>query len=169
MADAPSLESDSKITATTNSQTGDVEAEASFETTPERLFRALTTKEICNWWVRPGVFNTQEWSGDVREGGRWTAAGIGDGQAYQLEGEFITVDEPRKLVHTWKPMGAPFKPATLSYDLVPLPDGVRLTLRHTGLPTEEVRERTRAGWETSLFRLREIILAETGDLRHVLR
>jgi len=26
-------------------------------------------KEITEWWVRPGVFDTREWSGDVRAGG----------------------------------------------------------------------------------------------------
>lgn len=90
-----------KITATTDPATGDVEASAVFDTTPERLFRALSTKEVCNWWVRPGVFNTQEWTGDVRTGGRWAAAGVGGGQPYQLEGAFTVVDEPRRLAHTW--------------------------------------------------------------------
>lgn len=151
-----------KVTATTNPKTGDIEVSVTFDTSPERLFRALTTKEVCNWWVRPGVFNTQEWSGDVREGGRWAAAGIGGGQPYQLEGEFITIDVPRKLAHTWKPVGAPFEPAMLSYDLEPQADGTRLTLRHTCLPNAEVCEKTRAGWETSLVRLQEIISAEKG-------
>ncbi len=149
-----------KVTATTDPKTGDIEASAVFDTTAERLFRALSTREICDWWVRPGVFNTQEWSGDVREGGRWVAAGIGGGQPYQLEGEFITVEEPRKLTHSWKPVGAPFEPATLTYDLKPHAGGVQLTLRHSGLPSGDVREKTRAGWETSLMRLQDIIAAE---------
>ena len=41
---------------------------------PERVFRAVASKEITEWWVRPGVFDTREWSGDVRAGGRWRAA-----------------------------------------------------------------------------------------------
>ncbi|ODR99298.1 hypothetical protein AUC68_04705 [Methyloceanibacter methanicus] len=162
MAGATTLGDDGKVTATTDPKSGDIQAAAVFDTTPERLFRALTTKEVCDWWVRPGVFNTQEWTGDVREGGLWAAAGVGGGRPYQLEGEFITVDGPRELVHTWKPVGAPIEPATLSYNIEPRADGVRLTLRHAGLPNEEVREKTRAGWETSLVRLGEIILAEKG-------
>ena len=46
---------------------------------PERVFQALTSKEITAWWVRPGVFDTREWTGDVRAGGRWRAAGISRG------------------------------------------------------------------------------------------
>jgi uncharacterized protein YndB with AHSA1/START domain len=151
-----------EVTAITDTESGDVVASAVFDTTPERLFRALSTNEVCNWWVRPGVFNTQEWTGDLREGGRWAAAGIGGGQPYQLEGEFLTIDEPRKLTQTWKPAGAPIEPATLCYELEPLAHAVRLTLRHTGLPNAEICEKTRAGWETSLIRLLEVISAEKG-------
>jgi len=35
------------------------------EVEPDRVFRALTSGEITAWWVRPGVFDTREWSGDV--------------------------------------------------------------------------------------------------------
>jgi uncharacterized protein YndB with AHSA1/START domain len=160
MTDVDALGAQSKVRATTDPKTGEIEASAVFDTTPERLFRALTTKEICNWWVRPGVFNTEEWSGDVHEGGCWAAAGMGGGQHYQLEGEFITVEKDRKLAHTWKPVGAPFEPAMLTYELEPQADGVQLNLRHSGLPNADVCERTRVGWETSLARLQEIIAAE---------
>ncbi|MDE9452056.1 MULTISPECIES: SRPBCC family protein [Rhodobacterales] len=160
MADADAPDAQDEVRATTDPKTGEIEASGVFETSPERLFRALTTKEICNWWVRPGVFNTQEWSGDVREGGRWAAAGVGGGQPYQLEGEFVVFEEPNRLVQTWKAVGAPFEPAMLTYELEPRSDGVQLTLRHSGLPNAEVCEKTRAGWETSLMRLQEIIAAE---------
>ncbi|ABD53277.1 SRPBCC family protein [Jannaschia sp. CCS1] len=160
MTDAQTRAPHGGVTATTDPTTGEVEASALFGTTPERLFRAITTKEICTWWVRPGVFNTEDWSGDVREGGRWAAAGIGGGQPYQLEGEFVTVEDPRRLAQTWTPVGAPFEPALLTYDLTPQPGGVHLTLRHSGLPNADVCEKTRAGWETSLARLQEIIAAE---------
>src|SRR5262245_24888501 len=68
---------------------------------PERVFQALSTPEITEWWVNPGVFDTREWSGDVRVGGRWSASGIARGAPYTLEGEFLEVDPPRKLVQTW--------------------------------------------------------------------
>lgn len=160
MTDTDTPDTQTKVKAKTDPKTGEVEATAAFDTTPERLFRALTTKEICNWWVRPGVFNTQEWSGDVREGGRWAAAGIGGGQPYQLEGEFVVVEEPNRLTTTWSAVGAPFEPAMLTYELELQTVGVQLTLRHSGLPNAEICEKTRAGWETSLLRLQEIVAAE---------
>src|SRR5215831_13290355 len=100
---------------------------------PERVFRALTSTEIVDWWVRPGVFDTREWSGDVRVGGRWRASGIGRGRPYALEGEFLEVDPPRKLVHTWHPVGSPDAPSTVTYIVEPAGQGTRLTLRHTGM------------------------------------
>jgi Activator of Hsp90 ATPase homolog 1-like protein len=68
---------------------GHVLATVEMAASPERVFRALTSKEIVGWWVRAGVFNTTEWTGDVRAGGRWRASGIGRGKPYVLEGEFL--------------------------------------------------------------------------------
>jgi Activator of Hsp90 ATPase homolog 1-like protein len=55
----------------------------------ERVFRALASNEITQWWVRPGVFDTREWTGDVRAGGRWRASGMTRGEPYVQEGEFL--------------------------------------------------------------------------------
>ena len=74
---------------------------------PERIFRALVSREICEWWVRPGVFDTTDWTGDAYVGGRWRASGTDSGRPYVIEGEFLEVDPPRKLVHTWQGIGAP--------------------------------------------------------------
>jgi uncharacterized protein YndB with AHSA1/START domain len=82
---------------------------------PERVFQALTSKEITAWWVRPGVFDTREWSGDVRVGGRWRAAGTSRGQPYVQEGEFLEIESPRKLVHTWDGAGTAAAPSTVTY------------------------------------------------------
>src|SRR6476619_1254172 len=79
--------------------------------TPERVFQALASREIVDWWVNPGVFDTREWTGDVSVGGQWRASGIARGQPYVLEGQFLEVDAPRKLVQTWHLAGAPGTPS----------------------------------------------------------
>jgi len=122
---------------------------------PERVFRALTSTEIVDWWVRPGVFDTREWTGDVRVGGRWRSSGIGGGKPYVLEGEFLEVDPPRKLVHSWHTVAAPGAPTTVTYLLEPLDKGTRITLRHSGFASREVCGNTCIGWETSFGRLAE--------------
>jgi uncharacterized protein YndB with AHSA1/START domain len=147
-------------TASADFARGEVSASALLSATPERVFRALTSAEICDWWVRLGVFDTREWRGDLRVGGRWEAAGTAGGQPYQLEGEFLEIETPVRLIHTWKAVGAPGTATIVTYRLDTEGDGVRLTVDHIGLTVEEICEKTRAGWETSLTRLTEILAKE---------
>ncbi len=130
---------------------------------PERVYRALTSPEITAWWVRPGVFDTREWSGDVRPGGRWRAAGIANGQPYTLHGEFTVVEPPGRLAQTWH-SPRPADPVTrLEYGLTPVRGGTRLELRQTGFAERAAAARVAAGWETSFERLVEILEREGGE------
>lgn len=126
---------------------------------PERVFRALASEEILDWWIRPGVFDTREWTGDARPGGAWRASGVARGNPYVLEGEFLEVDPPRKLVHTWRGVGVPGAPTTVTYLLEPRDGGTRLTLRHSGFGSRDVCLATCLGWETSFERLAECLRA----------
>jgi len=132
---------------------GEILATVDIAAPPERVFRALTSKEITDWWVRPGVFDTREWTGDVRKGGRWRASGVARGQPYVLEGEFLEVQPPTKLVHTWQRAGLPGLPTTVTYHLQPIDGGTRLTLRHTGFVPPDACGNTCQGWETSFEQL----------------
>jgi len=127
--------------------------------TPDQVFGALASDAVCEWWVRPGVFDTRQWSGDVRTGGRWHAAGVGGGKPYALEGEFLDVEAPIRLIHTWKPTGSAGKPSTVVYHLEPIEGGTRLTLRHSGIDNPTTCMNTAIGWETSFERLSEQLAA----------
>src|SRR6266403_5504106 len=94
---------------------GQILASVEIAAPPERVFRALASKDIIDWWVRPGLFDTRQWSGDVRVGGHWEASGMGGGRPYALEGAFLEVEPPRKLVHTWSPAGALAAATTVAY------------------------------------------------------
>ena len=152
----------SSARAVANLVEGHIVASVEIGAPPERVFKALASNEIVNWWVRPGVFDTKQWTGDVRQGGRWRASGTVRGEPYALEGEFLTVDPPTKLVHTWHRVGAPGTPTTVTYLLEPLDGGTRLTLRHTGFVPPEACDSVGAGWETSFERLAQY-LGATGE------
>jgi len=128
------------------------------EAESERVFRALTSEEITAWWVRPGVFDTREWSCDMRVGGRWRASGISRGQPYVQEGEFLEIDPPHKLIHTWDGAGRPELPSTVTYLVERFEKGTRLNIRQTGFVSSDVCNAFAIGWETSLKRLAEILV-----------
>jgi len=148
---------DSRARAVADLPEGRILASVDIAASVERVFRALASKEITEWWVRPGVFNTTEWTGDMRTGGRWRAAGIGKGQPYALEGEFLEIDRPRKLVHTWQGVGRPGPPTTVTYLLEQVDGGTRITLRHSGFTSRDTCINTCIGWETSFERLAEFL------------
>ena len=135
---------------------GNILASVELAAAPERVFQALASNEVIKWWVRPGVFDTQEWSGDVHAGGLWRAAGMTRGQPYEHDGEFIEVDRPRRLVHTWDG-GSSDTPSTVTYLLEPLEPGTRLTLRHSGFVSRDMCSNFAIGWETSLEQLAKLL------------
>jgi uncharacterized protein YndB with AHSA1/START domain len=140
--------------------TGDLLAAVELCAAPERVFRALASPEITEWWVRPGVFDTREWAGEVRVGGRWRAAGMTRGQPYAQEGEFLRVQSPEVLVHTWEGAARPGESSTVTYRLEPVAAGTRVTLRHAGFASRDVCEAFAIGWQTSFDRLAEILARE---------
>ena len=131
----------------------------------ERTFRALASPEVVDWWIRPGVFNTEQWTGEVRVGGHWQAAGLFRGRRYVSDGEFLEVDPPRLLVHTWHGVGAPGPTTTLTYRLEAINHGTRITLRQAGFASREASADFGIGWVTSFERLAAIISAE-HESRH---
>jgi len=69
---------------------GEILASVEVAAAPERVFDALASNEIANWWQGEGLvaFRTTEWTGDVRVGGRWRASGVVDeGKPWQEDGQ----------------------------------------------------------------------------------
>lgn len=142
---------------------GQLLASVEIAAAPERVFRALASDEITAWWIRPGVFDTREWAGTVRVGSRWRAAGMTRGEPYIQEGEFLEIESPHTLVHTWDGVGSTARPSTVTYLLERVDGGTRLTLRHAGFASRDRCQAFAIGWETSLERL-AAILASEGSL-----
>jgi uncharacterized protein YndB with AHSA1/START domain len=141
---------------------GSVVASVEIARTPDRVFQALASREIIEWWVNPGVFDTREWNGEVRLGGSWRSSGVARGEPYALEGKYLEIDPPRKLVHTWHFAGTPEAASTVTYTLEPIAGGTRLTVRHSGIPAPDQRKNVGAGWRSSFDKLAEILPARKG-------
>jgi uncharacterized protein YndB with AHSA1/START domain len=119
---------------------------------PERVFRALTTEEITQWWGSGELYRTTQYSADLRPGGRWRTEGVGaDGKAFSVEGVFREIDPPRKLVQTWKAEWDGNNETVITYDLEPTEGGTRVTVRHEGFADRRDSCRGHgAGWERVL-------------------
>ena len=126
---------------------GAIVARVEIAASPERVFRALASKDVVEWWGAEGVYHTKEWSGDVRVGGRWRASGVGaDGKPFAVGGEYLEVDPPRALVHTWEADWEPGKTTRVAIRLEPIDGGTRVTLRHEGFESRESCEQHGDGW-----------------------
>jgi uncharacterized protein YndB with AHSA1/START domain len=95
----------------------------------------------------------------VPVGGHWRTSGFFNGAPYHLEGEYLEIDPPRKLVQTYG-VGTPWGPTTVTYHLEPLNGGTRITLQHSGFTSREKCAGNCIGWETSFERLSEIFHEE---------
>lgn len=153
---------DSQARAVADLSEGSVSGSVELAASSERVFQALVSNQITEWWVRPGVFTTTTWSGDVRIGGRWRAAGVGNGRPFVLEGEFLEIVPPRKLVYTWGAPSARGAQTTVTFLLEQIEGGTRLTLQHSGFATHDWCLNTCAGWETSFERLAEFLATKVG-------
>jgi uncharacterized protein YndB with AHSA1/START domain len=71
---------------------------------PERVFQAISDpKQTVQWWGQKGMYRLTGGHSDVRPGGKWFTEGVGaDGKSFRVEGEYIEIEPPRLLVHTWK-------------------------------------------------------------------
>ena len=101
----------------------------------ERVFRALTDpNQLVKWWGQKGLYHHTKWTADVRAGGAWRSEGVGDqdGAPYNVKGEYLEVDPPRRLVFTWQASWSGPLKTVVAFDLVPITDGTLVRLRHSG-------------------------------------
>ena len=132
-----------------------VERELTIAARPETVWRLLVDPaEQSTWWGTPLDF-------EARPGGPFRVEVI---PGHIARGEFVELDEPRRLVYTWGWEGEDAVPpgtSTIEIDLVVVGDGTRLTFVHSGLPTPEATASHAHGWDNYLPRL--ALAAEGGD------
>ena len=90
-------------TATITPDQNAVLAEIFIAAPPARVFQAISDPtQLPKWWGQTGLYHVTKSTMDLRPGGKWRSDGIGaDGKAFYVEGEYLEVDPPRLLVHTW--------------------------------------------------------------------
>ena len=139
--------------ALANVDGGMIKAEIEIAATPERVFRSLTdAAELEAWWGADDMYRTFDWVIDLRAGGKWSARARGaDGMESTVDGEYIEVDPPKRLVYTWRPSWDDYAVTTVQYDLQPTATGTRLLVTHTGFGDRAMAATgTGEGWKRVL-------------------
>jgi uncharacterized protein YndB with AHSA1/START domain len=119
----------------------------------ERVFAALTVpEELARWWGSDDTYRATDWESDLRVGGRWRSAGRSkDGQPFEVEGEYLELDPPRKLVQSWKPSWDGGHATTVTFRLDKVEEATRVTVHHQGfVGRPEACESHGQGWERVL-------------------
>ena len=140
--------------------TGTILASVEIAATPDRVFSAISTAEVAEWWGSPDLYQVTRWTADMRPGGTWRSEGVGaDGKTFGVGGEILEVDPPRLLVQTWRYDDQTTPATTLRYRIDPIPGGSRVTVRHDGFKDPISCEGHASGWERVLGWLTQWIMS----------
>ena len=139
------------ISVTANTKKGEIYGTAEINATPERVFRALTTNEMAEWWGQ-GPYKTHYYKIDLRPSGKWSAKATGaKGDETTVGGEYITIDPPRVLEYTWVPSWDNFAESRVRFEITPTATGSLVKLTHTGFTgREEMATQHATGWKMVL-------------------
>ena len=129
------------------------------QSTPERVWQALTDADLtAQYW---GHSNVSDWQpGSSWEHVRTDGSGISD-----TGGKVLSADPPRRLVVTFEDPAAevpPAGPSTVTFDIEPWQDIVRLTVTQENLADEEAFRAISHGWPAVMANLKSLL--ETGHV-----
>jgi uncharacterized protein YndB with AHSA1/START domain len=115
----------------------------------DRVWKALTTEQLVGWFWPPRLATTVEL--DLRVGGAYRIDGPGAGMA--VSGVFVAVDEPERLVQTWRWDGEDAE-TLVTFTLAETSGGATaLTIVHENFADEQSRADHTQGWNDCLDRL----------------
>jgi uncharacterized protein YndB with AHSA1/START domain len=98
----------SKAKVTANPGESIIYIEREFNSPREKVFKAMTTKELIEkWWIGPG-YEVRVDELDVREGGKWKYIQVmKDGSEIAFFGTYHEVAAPERVVQTFEFSGMP--------------------------------------------------------------
>ena len=134
----------------------------------ERVFEAWVEPEMRRkWWRTYSGDGLTTCEVDARVGGRYCMKQIGSGcdspdqdpnYEWIMEGQFLEVDPPRKLVFTWNVNhDPPTVDERVTIEFHEVEGGTDVTLKHEGILSPAMRDGTEGGWTTHLKAIAEVL------------
>lgn len=124
---------------------------------PASVFRALTEPTLLVQWLGPEGSETEVEMMEVSIGGRLAlCVHLPDGSPIRIEGRYLDIDPPGRLVHSWNVVGTDLT-TTVTFALEPRGSGTRLVLEQRGFADRDDRQRNDRGWRDLLDRLARLI------------
>jgi uncharacterized protein YndB with AHSA1/START domain len=130
---------------------------------PERVFEALIDpSQVVQWWGQSGIYRCTKFESDVRVGGIWRSVGVdGNGQAFEIKGEYLEVDPPRVLSSTWVATWTGAAKTKVRWELEPTGNGTLVRIRHSGFAAHPEVTQAYRGWPRMLTWLQALL--EKGE------
>ncbi len=137
---------------TTDTQT--VTIERSYSATPEQIWRAWTDPDVLSRWfgcAADQLWTIHRWEPTV--GGRLHVSMDFDGVPYEVTGEFLAVERPRRLRYSFG------GDQIVSVDIAPRGTETLVTIQHEGLDVD-LRSTVTDGWSHGVEQLDAIVCRE---------
>lgn len=124
---------------------------------PERVFEALTRPDLYSRWMGPEGSTTTVTAMEPLPGGRleFTVA-FPDGFSVQIAGEYLAVEPPNRLSHTWQVEGDEAS-TTVTIELHATAEGTQLVLVHEGFTDQADLSQNDGGWRHQFARLETLL------------
>jgi uncharacterized protein YndB with AHSA1/START domain len=119
---------------------------------PEQVFQALVDPaQVVKWWGQAGIYRCTEFQSDLRAGGKWRSVGVdGQGHHFEVFGEYLEIDPPRLLVHSWVASWTGDVKTTVRWELELINKGTLLRIRHSGFSAHPEIAESYRGWPRML-------------------
>ncbi len=135
----------------------DLRLERDFSVTPQRLFRAISTRsDLLQWWG-PEEVDVFEDTLDFTKTGPWLSVMRNkEGQRYKVSGHVTKVDPPKSVSFTWAwhdDTDARGAESHVTFSVESTPTGARLTIDHRDLGDDDISANHEKGWSSSLRKL----------------
>jgi uncharacterized protein YndB with AHSA1/START domain len=85
-----------------------------------------------------------------------------EGRTWPHYGRFVSVEPPRRVEYTWVSEGTQGVESVVTVTFEPRGDQTDVTLRHSGVPDDEMGRRHQEGWAWVLSKLAERFVSRTA-------